>query len=107
MHLVGETPTLTEPLPHLLRAIALCIRCAEDEVLSQSDDTVSQTGHRDVEPGREYALPGLDRLRERLQAIVAGFSTCSLGDFQLGGDKVEMTQKKEGGGGGGGGAGKA
>jgi len=102
MHTVGETPTLTEPLPHLLRAIALCIRCAEDEVLSQSDDTVSQTGHRDVEPGREYALPGLDRLRERLQAIVAGFSTCSLGDFQLGGDKVEMTQKKEGGGGGGG-----
>ena len=102
MHTVGETPTLTEPLPHLLRAIALCIRCAEDEVLSQSDDTVSQTGQRDVEPGREYALPGLDRLRERLQAIVAGFSTCSLGDFQLGGDKVEMTQKKEGGGGGGG-----
>jgi len=105
MHTVGDTPTLTEPLPHLLRAIALCIRCAEDEVLCQTDDTVSQTGLRDVEPGREYALPGLDRLRERLQAIVAGFSTCSLVDFQLGGDKVEMTQRKEGGGGGGGGAG--
>jgi hypothetical protein len=99
MHLVGETPTLTEPLPHLLRAIALCIRCAEDEVLSQSDDTVSQADEARAAPGVEYALPGLDALRERLRAVVVGFHGCTLADFQLGGDKVEMTQKKEGGGG--------
>ena len=94
MRVVGETPQLIEPLPQLLRAIALCIRCVEDEVLSESDDTVSQAGVRGGGGGGGGGggAIGDAMAGSQLQSVVRGFSTCALADFQLGGDKVNMTQ---------------